>query len=266
MLNDGSYYGFFYSDGPKFAIDRQGREIWADWPDGYSLEDACVYLTGQVINFAIRLRGGTSLHASSIAVGDRAIAITGAPGAGKSTTAAAFARLGYPILSDDVAVLDDCGGTFLVQPGYPRVNLWPDSARTLFGPQEELPLITPTWGKKYLPLDRNGYRFQTDPLPLSAIYLLDVREDALDVPILEELTVTEAFVTSVASTYLNHLLDAEMRRREFEVLGRVARAVPVRRACPARDPSKVFELCEAIAADAKQLRTLDPANAMSHSL
>ena len=109
MLNDGAYYGFFYSDGPRFAIDRQGHEIWGDWPAGYALEDACTYLIGQVINFALRLRGGISLHASSIAIGDRVIAITGAPGSGKSTTAAAFARLGYSILSDDVAVLDDCG-------------------------------------------------------------------------------------------------------------------------------------------------------------
>ena len=44
--------------------NRQGREIWADWPEGYSLEDACTYLIGQVINFALRLQAFTSLHAS----------------------------------------------------------------------------------------------------------------------------------------------------------------------------------------------------------
>jgi hypothetical protein len=268
MLNDGAYYGFFYNDGPKFAIDRKGREIWGDWPDGYSLEDACTYLIGQVINFALRLRGVISLHASSIAVGDRAIAIMGAPGAGKSTTAATFARLGYSILSDDVAVLDDQGSTFLVQPGYPRVNLWPDSARTLFGPQEDLPRITPTWGKKYLSLDRNGYRFQSDPLPLIAVYMLDKRDAALAVPVVKELTATEAFATLVGNTYLNFLLDADMRRREFEVLGRLATAIHARRVRPASDPSKVFELCEVIAADARRLRMQgqDPANVMSRSL
>jgi hypothetical protein len=265
-LNDGAYYGFFYSDGPRFAIERQGREIWGDWPDGYSLEDASTYLIGQVINFALRLRGFTSLHASAIAIGDRAIAIIGAPGAGKSTTAAAFARLGYPILSDDVAVLEDRGSTFLVQPGYPRVNLWPDSERMLFGHEEALPPITPTWGKKYLSLDRNGYGFQSEALALSAVYRLDVGEGAPDVPVLEELTVADAFVTLVANTYLNYLLDADMRTREFEVLGRVTRAVPVRRASPARDPAKLFEFCEAIAADAKRLRMQLPANATSRSI
>ena len=134
-------------------------------------------------------------------------------------------------------MLDDRASHFLVQPGYPRVNLWPASARALFGPGEELPRITPTWGKKYLSLDRSGFAFQSGPLPLSAIYVLDIRKDALDVPVLEELSVAESFPNLVANTYLNYLLDADMRKREFEVLGRLAGAVPVRRASPARDSS-----------------------------
>jgi len=260
MLNGGAYYGFFYSDGPRFAVRPDGLEIWADWPDGYTLEDACTYLIGHVINFALRLRGVTSLHASSIAVGDTAIAVMGVPGAGKSTTAAAFARLGYPVLSDDVAVLDDQGGRFLVQPGYPRVNLWPDSVRALFGSEDDLPLITPTWGKRYLALNQNGYRFQSDPLPLSAIYILHDREDASAIPVVEELSGAEAFMTLAGNTYLNFLLNAEMRKREFEVLSRVAAGVPVRRVHPAGDPSKIFDLCEAIAADTRRLTAPDAAS------
>ncbi len=103
----GAHFGFFYSDGVRFAVEREGREIWGDWPDGYSLEDACTYLIGPVIAFALRLRGVVSLHASAISVGDQSIALMGVPGAGKSTTAAAFALLGFPILSDDVVVLED---------------------------------------------------------------------------------------------------------------------------------------------------------------
>jgi hypothetical protein len=252
-LDGGRYIGLFYSDGARFAVSHAGNEIWADWPDGYTLEDACTYLIGPVLAFALRLRGGTCLHASAIAVGDQAIALLGVPGAGKSTTAAAFARLGYSILSDDIAVLDDQGSRFLVQPGYPRVNLWPDSVRSLFGSEDDLPHITPTWGKKYLALDQSAYAFQSYPLPLSAVYVLDERDDRLAAPILEELTTAEAFIALVSNAYVNYLLDADMRKREFEVLGRVAAAIRVRRVRPACDPCKVFELCEAIAADARRL-------------
>jgi hypothetical protein len=128
---DGSYFGFFYGDGAHFAMDRHGRELWADWPEGYSIEDAATYLVGPVLGFVLRLRGITPLHASAIAIDNHAIALVGVPGAGKSTTAAAFAHLGFGVLSDDVVALEDAQRHFLVAPGYPRVNLWSD-AKTLF--------------------------------------------------------------------------------------------------------------------------------------
>jgi len=36
---DGAYFIFSYGDGARFAVDQEGREIWADWPDrDYTLE------------------------------------------------------------------------------------------------------------------------------------------------------------------------------------------------------------------------------------
>jgi hypothetical protein len=57
----------------------------------------------------------------------------------------------------------------------------------------------------------------------------------------------------VANTYVNYLLNSEMRSREFDVLRRVMAEVPIRRVRAAGDPSRVFELCEAIGADARRL-------------
>src|SRR5260370_37313512 len=51
MLADGKYFGFFYSDGARFAVERQGREVSADWPESYTLQDACTYLLGPVMGF-----------------------------------------------------------------------------------------------------------------------------------------------------------------------------------------------------------------------
>lgn len=263
LFPGGEHFGFFYGDGARFVVDRRGCEVWADWPEDYSLEDACTYLLGPVMGFVLRLRGVVCLHASAVAIGDRAIALVGLPGAGKSTTAAAFGCAGFPVLSDDVVALADKGAEFLVQPGYPRVNLWPDSVCRLFGSQDALPRITPTWDKHYLPLGQHGHHFASSPLPLGAIYILDGRGETLTSPIIEEVSGKEALITLVAHTYVNYLLDQNMRRTEFDVLSRVVSAIPVRRVRRPADASAIFNLCEAIVRDAGGAMVGAPANATS---
>lgn len=257
-LLGGAYIGFFYNDGARFAIDREGRELWADWPEGYSIEDAATYLVGPVLGFVLRLKGITPLHASAVVVEDQAIALVGAGGAGKSTSAAAFAHLGFAVLSDDVVPLEDAHGEFLVAPGYPRVNLWPDSVRVLRGSEDALPRITPTWGKHYLPLDQNHCRFESRHLPLGALYLLGDREPGRSTPRIEEVAAGDALVTLVANTYVNYVLDRHMRRREFELLSRLVARVPIRRIVPSADPSDVLAMCRAIAEDAGRLMSSAP--------
>jgi len=263
MLPGGDYWGLFYGDSVRFAVERFGREVWADWPDGYTLEDACTYLVGPVMGLLLRLRGTVCLHSSAVALGDSAIALVGLAGVGKSTTAAAFACAGFPVLSDDVVALADKGGQILVQLGYPRVNLWPDSVRALFGSEDALPRITPTWDKRYIPLGQNGYRFAARPLPLGAIYILDRGEAVLNAPVVEEVSGKQAFIALVANTYVNYLLDQDMRRIEFELLGRVVPGIPVRRVLMPSEPSAIFDLCDAIEADAKQAMLSMPASATS---
>ena len=86
----GRYFRFRYGDGTEFVIDRPGSRVWATWPEPWTVEDAATYLLGPILGFVLRLRGVVCLHASAVAVGDRAVVLLGPSGAGKSTTAAAF--------------------------------------------------------------------------------------------------------------------------------------------------------------------------------
>lgn len=248
-LDGGAYIGFFYSDGARFAIDRQGQTLWADWPSGYSVEDAATYLLGPVLGFVLRLKGITPLHASAVAIADHAVAFVGAGGAGKSTTAAAFAQLGYSVISDDVVPLREVSQEIVVVPGYPRVNLWPDSVEALLGSAGALPPITPTWGKCYLPLDQSQCRFESRHLPLRAIYLLEERDPSRSVPGVEEAAPADALLALVANTYVNYVLDRNMRRREFELLTRLVANVSVRRLRRGANPAGLQRLCQSIAED-----------------
>jgi hypothetical protein len=253
VLPGGDYFGFFYSDDVRFAVERHGREVWGEWPDNYSLEDACTYLLGPVIGFVLRLRGVTCLHASAVAIDEQAIALVGPPGAGKSTTAAAFARCGFSVIADDVVALMQDGESFHVQPGYPRLNLWSDSVYALFGSGKSLPRIAPTWDKRYLTLGDNGLGFSASSLPLRAIYLLGAREAALAAPVIDDIARSNALRELVTNTYVNYLLDRDLRSQEFDMLTRLVVRIPIRWVRPPAEPSGVFDLCEAIVTDARRV-------------
>ena len=262
-LADGAYIVFCYSDGARFVIDRNGHELWADWPEGYCIEDAATYLVGPVLGFVLRLQGITPLHASGVAIEDHVIAFVGVAGAGKSTTAAAFAHLGFAVVSDDVVTLQDYRGGLFVAPGYPRVNLWPDSVLALLGSEDALPRITPTWGKRYLSLDQTKCRFESRRLPLGAVYFLGERDSGRSVPLIEEVPAGDALLALVANTYVNYVLDRGMREREFELLSRLVAQVPIRKITPSSDTACLPLLCQTIAEDVRQVTNLSLAGMTS---
>jgi hypothetical protein len=243
---DGKYFRFSYADQTEFVLDNAGTEVWAAWREPLTIEDTATYLLGPVMGFVMLLRGVVCLHASAVAIGDKAIALLGPAGSGKSTTAAAFAERGYSVLAEDVVTLDDRGDHFLVRPGYPCIRLWPPSVKALYGSETHLPKLTPNWDKCYLELSDN---FQREPLRLAAIYHLGERRHDAVAPFVQALDRAEGLMSLVANTYATKLMDKQMRAREFELLTRVLNHVPLRRVTPHADLSLIHELCTRIIAD-----------------
>ena len=250
LLGD-SHFRYLYADGTEFVVDRAGTEVWARWTEDLSLEDTATYLLGPILGFLLRLRGLICLHASAVVVGGSVIGLLGPAGAGKSTTAASFADLGYSVASDDVLALIDRGDHFLVQPAYPRIRLWPESVSALYGAADRLPLLTPTWEKRYLDLTAEGYSFQREPLPLAGIYWLGERRDDASAPSVEPTPASAGMVALVGNSYGNYMLDREMRSREFEVLTRLLTHIPLRRVMPHADIKRLPELCRLILEDSQ---------------
>lgn len=245
-LHGGTFYRFSYADKTEFVVDRAGREIWTTWDSPLTLEDNATYLLGPVMGFVLLLRGMVCLHASSVVVDGKAIALIGPAGAGKSTTAAAFAARGFSILAEDVVTLDDRGESFFVRPAYPCIRLWPASAATLFGSRSALPPLTPNWDKRYLDLTQESGRFETEPRPLAALFLLSERRDDPGAPFVEPMARAEALLSLIANTYATKLMDKQMRAREFELLSRLLAEIPLRRVTPHASPDRIPELCDSI--------------------
>jgi hypothetical protein len=245
---DGVRLHLVYYDGMEFWLERRGKEIWALWPEKSSLEEACSYLLGPVLGLLLRLRGITCLHASAVVLSGQAVAFVGAEGAGKSTTAAAFAREGHAVLSDDVVALEERDSGFLVMPAYPQVCLWPDSVASLYGSADALPHFSTGWEKHRLTLGSGRAQFENRPVPLGAIYFLGERR-AEAAPAVEPVRAQAALLSLVADTFANKILDRAMRAKEFEILGRLATAVPVRRVFSHCDASRIRNFCRIILED-----------------
>jgi hypothetical protein len=247
----GKYFRLRYADDTQFVVAANGSEVTVVAPTPSTIEDAATYLLGPVLGFVMRLRGITCLHASAVAIGDRAIAIAGPAGAGKSTAAAVFASLGYPVLADDVAALLMLDGMPHVQPAYPQLRLWPDSVSMLYGTPDALPRLTPTWDKRALPLD-GANAFQERPLPLCAVYVLgdwcDDRHTTVDA-----MTGAGRLLVLLANTYVGYLLDQAMRRQEFDSLVRLAATIPVRQVTRSGSSTDIADLCAHLIEDVKGL-------------
>jgi hypothetical protein len=126
------------------------------------------YLIGQVLPFAAVMRGLEVLHASAVAVGGEAIAITGPSQAGKSTLAAEWLGRGAPLVADDVVALDVDGRKPRVHPGPGILSLRAD-APALRG---DLQALGPVLG-----IDEHGARLvvtrEREALPLGALVFLE---------------------------------------------------------------------------------------------
>lgn len=250
------YFRLRYKDQTEFFIDRVGTQVWATWPDDLTLADTATYLLGPIMNIVLRLRGKIALHGSVVRIGDVAVAFVGSEGAGKSTTAATFALAGHPVLTDDIAAIDDRGDEFWIIPAYPRVRLWPKSVELLLGSGEALPRLTPGWDKRYLQLAGEAHRFEPEARPLAAIYFLHPRGTDGAAPAIHAEPERDALLKLIGNTHANYLFGEVQSAASFDLLQRIVRSIPLRALVPGHGAAALGQLRDAVLDDLRQLQQL----------
>lgn len=247
---DGEFFELAYADEARFFVDGTAERIWGTCPPPLTHEDAATFLLGPVMGFVLRRRCILALHASAVCIRGQAVALCGESQAGKSMTAAALALRGIPVLCEDITPLIEQDGKFHVEPGYPRVCLWPEAVEKLFDVRDALPRLTPSWEKFFLPLDGRNAKFEEQRRAVSAVYLFAPRVEGPDAPRIETISSREALLGLVQNTYMNWLLDRRQRAIEFDALAKLVALVPIRRIVPHLDPARIGALSELIVADA----------------
>jgi hypothetical protein len=98
-----------------------------------------LFTVSEALGLILFQRGYFLLHASAVKVGNKAWCFMGNPGAGKSTTAAAFVKAACPLLSDDLtAIKFDANGKAYIIPGYPQLKIWDNAVEGLDYKRSEL--------------------------------------------------------------------------------------------------------------------------------
>jgi hypothetical protein len=106
---------------PRISVEG-GIQVTVEPIEDGDLADTRALLMGPVQAILWHQRGLLPLHASSVSIKGKAIAIAGDTGAGKSTLAAALAGRGCSVLADDISIIDP--QTMSVLPGQRRLRLW----------------------------------------------------------------------------------------------------------------------------------------------
>jgi hypothetical protein len=186
-------------------------------------------------------------HASAVVIRGRAAAFVDGSGGGKSTLAAAFVRLGYRLLTDDVLVIRETEGVCWGTPGYPVLRLWPEVIAGLFGSPDQFPRVLPRLEKRYVPV---WDAFHAAPCPLGSIYLLDecLLDGKADIQP-TSINPGETVIELVRNTYGAMWLESGMWADQFDRYCRIATEVPVRRVSFPRELSRLPAVCAAILDD-----------------
>jgi hypothetical protein len=170
----------------RFAQNEQ-NDLWLDWPplitfmalNGNELivdtdqtdEDVISLFTlSEALGLILFQKGYFLLHGSAIRIGNEGVVFLGEPGAGKSTTVAAFAGKGSGVISDDmVCIRPGLTGDHQLIPAFSQIKIWGNSVAGLQLHQESMTPVREG-------IDKFSWHasitFDEEAVPLNRIFVL----------------------------------------------------------------------------------------------
>ena len=229
---------FRVTDVARFLVVK-GQEITIDRVPDSSEHLLRTFLLGSAFGALLHQRRLLVMHASSIQTARGAALFVGPSGQGKSTLMAALVDRGYAMLADDVTAIEvDSPSGPQAFGSFPRMRLSAEAAARLNYRIETLPRV-PNSDKYLVPVDP----FRSEPLPVHAIFALDVHEASSIT--LAPVDAFDRFAIVGNNTYRYGFLEAlGLRQMHFQAAARLAKAVHVSRITRPASPFMLDELVD----------------------
>lgn len=213
----------FYPKVATYRIDNGNVIRVAPEPD-VAPSTLKLFLVNSALAILLHHRGWTSLHGSAVEINGSACIFLGGSGWGKSTICASLYARGYRSITDDVAVVRPDGSAdhrHIVLPAFPRIKVWPDTAKLLGVDPSGLPIVQPEIDKRILRTDQ----FVEAPVPLKRIYIL-AKGDSIAI---EDIAPSQAVIEFVLHAFNGNFLKDINPDHHFLQYVHLARHVTVKK-------------------------------------
>ncbi|MFA6074692.1 MAG: hypothetical protein WCV63_03695 [Negativicutes bacterium] len=230
----------------EFLICR-GQEITVQVYDDADLALVRLFVIGSAFAALMHQRGALVLHGAVLTNGDKAVLFTGESGAGKSTLAAMLWNRGYKLVTEDVAVLYQQDGQWLVYPGYPFMRVCPDMLTALGLDVDRLELVKIfTHTEKYLVNLRD--RFVSVPVMLNEIIVL-AKADQEKYGSQDFNGNMDKFSVVANNTYRSYFLQPQdLLEQHFHQCASLARQLTVRKIVRPAGETQIYRTCDFVEA------------------
>jgi hypothetical protein len=181
-----------------------GEEIIVCPESGARPLDVRAYLLGTLFVVLCQQRRLLTLHASAVSSRKGVVAFLARSGEGKSSLAAYLAQRGFPVLADDVCLIDSgSSGPAMVIPTAPWLKLWRNSLERLGRQVQGLERVFSEDDKYRLPLAETLH-----PEPIGRLMFLETSSNQRSATEMQELSAVEAIPLLMELTHQAYVLQA----------------------------------------------------------
>jgi len=202
------------------------------------------FLADQVLPRILGHNGDLVLHAAAVRIGGDAIVLLGKSGWGKSTLAASFEQMGFPLLGDDALVVSWDGDMPCVRTVYPSLRLYPDSIAALFAagvPTTTIAHYTPKL-RVSVPLKEGEECYA---LPIRALFALGAPSRVSEL-VVKPKSISKACMALVENSFVLDPTDTGRATSRLREASRLAGQVPAFDLCYPRTYSRLADVRTAI--------------------